>query len=46
MKRNEGLAMKKAENVSVPRAMYMNKDHIAKWFNDYKKFVTKPGVKV
>ena len=45
MLQQEELVMKKADNLSVPRAMCMNKEQISKWFHEYDQMVTKLGIK-
>ena len=37
--------MKKAENLSAPRAMTMNKQQVSKWFDEYCTLATKLGIK-
>jgi len=42
--RHKDLVVKKAENLSVARAMSMNKVQITDWFTKYKKMCTKLGI--
>ena len=37
--------MKRAENLSVPRAMCMNREVISAWFSEYHEIVTRLGIK-
>jgi hypothetical protein len=43
--RHKDLVMKKAENLSVPRAMCMNRTQISIWFDEYVNVVTRLGIK-
>jgi DDE superfamily endonuclease len=45
LERQGDFVMKKAENLSVPRAMSMNKQQVSKWFEEYRELVTKLGIK-
>ena len=43
--RHPELVMKKAENLSVQRAMAMNGTQVLKWFQEYDTLITKLGIK-
>ena len=45
IRRHKDLVMKKAENLSAPRAMCMNRQLIANWFHQYEDVVTRLGIK-
>ena len=44
LRRHSDLIMKKAENLSVPRAMSMNRQQVLKWFDTYQTLATDLGI--
>ena len=42
--RHKDLVKKKAENLSVPRAMSMNKQQVSNWFEAYQTLATNLGI--
>ena len=44
LSRHQGLVVKKAENLSIARAMSMNKTQISDWFTKYKNICTELGI--
>ena len=44
LRRHSELVIKKAENLSVPRAMSMNKQQILNWFEAYRTLATESGI--
>lgn len=44
MRRHKGIAVKKAENLSIARAMSMNRVQVAQWFDKYKEICTRLGI--
>ena len=45
LRRHPDLTMKKAENLSVPRAMSMNLQQVTTWFEKYDEIVSRLGIK-
>ena len=45
LKRHPDVNVKKAENLSIARAMGMNKTQVCKWFESYEDFLSRLGVR-